>query len=90
MDTGKLKSELNDIVSSVTSGHPDTEQLKKVGADILTTTKEMLSDSCIDKMYGNDPSAKADAQTLKNLRNKSGLTPDKLDSLSKAVEELNQ
>ena len=90
MDTTKLKSDLNDIMSSVVSGKPDTTKLKNAASDIMTTDAKILSDSGIDKMYGNsnDPAVKAAANTLKKMRNGIGLTPDKLDSIKKEAETL--
>jgi hypothetical protein len=61
MDTTKLKSDLSDIITSVASGKPDTTKLKNAASDIMTTDAKILSDSGIDKMYGNsnDPAVKA-------------------------------
>lgn len=90
MDTTKLKSDLNDIITSVASGNPDTIKLKNAASDIMTTDAKILSDSGIDKMYGNsnDPAIKAAANTLKKMRNGLGLTPGKLDSMKKEAEKL--
>ena len=66
--------------------------MKNAASDLITTDATILSDSGIDKMYGNsnDPSVKAAANTLKKMRNGTGITPDKLDSLKKAAEQLKQ
>ena len=90
MDTTKLKSDMNDMLSSVTSGKPDTTKMKKAAGDIMTTDANMLSDSGIDKMYGNsnDPSVKAASDALKKMRNRMGLTPGKLDSMRKEASDL--
>ena len=92
LDTGKLQSDLNDMMSAVTSGSPDTTKLKNAGADILSTDAAMLSDSGIDKLYGNsnDPSVVAAKNSLKKMRDGMGITPDKLDSIKKAAAELKQ
>lgn len=89
-DTTKLQSEVSDMINSITSGKPDTTKLKHAAAGIITTDAAMLSDSGIDKMYGDDPAANQAASTLKGLRNKMGLTPGKLDSMKKAAAELRQ
>ena len=90
MDTTKLKGDMNDMLNSVISGKPDTTKLKKAASDIMTTDANMLSDSGIDKMYGNsnDPAAKAAADALKKARNGMGLTPGKLDSMRKEAAAL--
>jgi hypothetical protein len=90
LDTTKLKSDLSDIITSVASGNPDTTKLKNAASDIITTDAKILSDSGIDKMYGNsnDPAVKAAANTLKKMRNGMGLTPGKLDSMKKEAEKL--
>jgi hypothetical protein len=90
IDTAKLHADINNVLNSIASGKPDTNALKTAGKDILTTTHNMLSDSGIDKLYGNsnDPAVKAAAETLKKLRNASGLTPAALDSLKKAADLL--
>ncbi len=92
MDTNKLKGDLNDLVNEMASGKPDTTKMKNAGADILSTDAAVLSDSGIDKMYGNsnDPSVTAAKNMLKNMRDKIGITPDKLDSIKKAAAELKQ
>lgn len=88
IDTTKLKSDFSDVLTSVATG--DTTKLKNAAGDIMTTDAKILSDSGIDKMYGNsnDPSIKAAANTLKKMRNGIGLTPDKLDSIKKEAEKL--
>ena len=90
MDTTKLKGDMNDMLNSVISGKPDTTKLKKAAGDIMTTDANMLSDSGIDKMYGNsnDPSVKAAADALKKMRNGMGITPGKLDSMRKEADAL--
>ncbi len=90
IDTTKLKSDLNDILNSVVSGKPDTTKLKKASGDIMTTDANVLSDSGIDKLYGNsnDPSVKAAADALKKMRNGMGITPGKLDSIRKEASAL--
>ncbi len=90
MDTTKLKGDMNDMLNSVISGKPDTTKLKKAAGDIMTTDANMLSDSGIDKMYGNsnDPSVKAAADALKKMRNGMGITPGKLDSMRKEASAL--
>ena len=90
MDTTKLKGDMNDMLNSVISGKPDTTKLKKAAGDIMTTDANMLSDSGIDKMYGNsnDPSVKAAAAALKKMRNGMGITPGKLDSMRKEADAL--
>ncbi len=90
LDTGKLESDLNDMMSAVTSGKPDTTKLKNAASDIMLTDAAVLSDSGIDKMYGNsnDPSVVAAKNILKNMRDKMGITPDKLDSIKQHAAEL--
>ena len=92
IDTGKLQSDLNDMISAVTSGNPDTTKLKNAASDMMSTDAAMLSDSGIDKMYGNsnDPSVIAAKNTLKKMRDGMGITPDKLDSIKKAAATLKQ
>ena len=91
-DSTKLKSDLNDIISSVASGNPDTTKLKNAASDIMTTDAKILSDSGIDKMYGNsnEPSVIAAKNALKKMRDGMGITPDKLDSIKKAAAQLKQ
>lgn len=91
-DTTKLKSDLNDIISSVASGKPDTTKLKNAAGDIMQTDATILSDSGIDKMYGNsnDPSVTAAKNALKKMRGAMGITPDKLDNIKKAAAQLKQ
>jgi hypothetical protein len=90
VDTAKLQADMNSVLNSIASGKPDTNALKKAGKDFLTTSHDMLSDSGIDRLYGNsnDPAVKAAAEMLKKYRNATGLTPDKLDSLKKAADLL--
>ena len=90
IDTTKLKSEINGVLSSLSSGQPDTAKLKAAASDILSTDAKVLSDSGIDRLYGNsnDPAVKAAGDALKKMRNDMGLTPDKLDSLRKAASQL--
>jgi hypothetical protein len=90
IDTTKLKSDFSDVITSVASGKPDTTKLKNAASDIMTTDAKILSDSGIDKMYGNsnDPAVKAAANTLKKMRNGMGLTSAKLDSMKKEAEKL--
>ena len=89
-DTAKLKADIGSVISSIESGHPDTNQLKAAGSDILTTTSNVLSDSGIDKLYGNsdDPAVKQAAAMLKKYRDAMGITPAALDSIRKAAEQL--
>jgi hypothetical protein len=89
-DTAKLKADIGSVISSMESGHPDTNKLKAAGSDILTTTSNVLSDSGIDKLYGNsdDPAAKQAAAMLKKYRDAMGITPAALDSIRKAAEQL--
>jgi hypothetical protein len=90
IDTTKLKSEINGVLSSLSSGQPDTAKLKAAASDILSTDAKVLSDSGIDRLYGNsnDPAVKAASDALKKMRNGMGLTPDKLDSIRKAASQL--
>ncbi len=92
IDTTKLKSDFNDVLTSVASGKPDTIKVKNAASNIITADAKILSDSGIDKVYGNsnDPAVKAAANTLKKMRNGMGLTPGKLDSMKKAAEQLKQ
>jgi hypothetical protein len=91
IDTTKLKGDLNSLLNSVASGKPDTNVLKMTAKDVLNTTNQMLSDSGIDKLYGNsnDPSVKAAAEMLKKYRNGMGITPAALDSIRQAAARLN-
>jgi hypothetical protein len=61
-----------------------------VASDILSTDAKVLSDSGIDQLYGNsnDPAVKAAGDALKKMRNGMGITPDKLDSIRKAANQL--
>jgi type IV pilus biogenesis protein CpaD/CtpE len=90
IDTTKLKSDLNNVLSSLASGKPDTAKLKAAASDILSTDAKVLSDSGIDQLYGNssDPAVKAAGDALKKMRNSMGITPDKLDSIRKAANQL--
>ena len=89
-DTAKLKADIGSVISAMESGHPDTNKLKAAGSDILTTTSDILSDSGIDKLYGNsdDPAVKQAAAMLKKYRDAMGITPAALDSIRKAAEQL--
>jgi hypothetical protein len=92
IDTTKLRGEMNSLLNSIaTSGKPDTDVLKMTAKDVLNTTNQMLSDSGIDKLYGNsnDPSVKAAAAMLKKYRNGMGITPAELDSIKQAAARLN-
>lgn len=91
IDTAKLQQDMNTILTGMISGKPDTAALKKAAADFGMTTQQMLSDSGINALYGNsnDPSVRAAGDMLKKLRDATGLTPDKLDSLKKATDLLN-
>jgi hypothetical protein len=90
IDTTKLKADIGSVISSITSGHPDTNKLKAAGSDILRTTSDVLSDSGIDKLYGNsdDPAVRQAAAMLKKYRDGMGITPAALDSIRKAAEQL--
>jgi len=90
IDTTKLKSEINGVLSSLSSGEPDTAKLKAAASDILSTDAKVLSDSGIDRLYGNsnDPAVKAASDALKKMRDGMGITPDKLDSIRKAASQL--
>jgi hypothetical protein len=90
IDTGKLKSDINNLVESFTSGKPDTNKLKAVGADILSTTATVLSDTGISNMYGNsnDPAVNTAKNILIKMRNATGITPAALDSIRKAAATL--
>lgn len=90
VDTAKIKSDLNDVVNSITSGKPDTNKLKAAASDILSTDAKILSDSGIDKLTGNNPSAKAAGDMLKKFRDATGITPAALDSIKKAAASLGQ
>ncbi len=89
-DTTKIKSDISDIVNSMTSDKPDTTKLKKAASDIMSTDVSILSDSGINKLTGNDPSAKQAGEILKKLRDASGLTPAALDSMKKTISTLDQ
>lgn len=94
IDTTKIKSDMNnvmDLVTSVASRKlPDTNKLKATAADVLSTSAAVLSDSGIAKMGGdkNDPSVQAAKNMLVRMRNSLGITPAALDSMKKAVAEL--
>jgi hypothetical protein len=94
IDTTRMKNDMNnvmDLVTTVASGKlPDTNKLKATAADVLSTTAAVLSDSGIAKMGGNsnDPSVQAAKNMLVRMRNSSGITPAQLDSMKKAVAEL--
>jgi len=89
-DTSKIKSDINDIVNSVTSGAPDTNKLKAAASDILSKDASILSDSGIDKLTGKNPSANEAGAILKKFRDATGLTPAALDSIKKAAASLGQ
>lgn len=87
LDTTKLKSDVSSLANSILSGKPDTGNLQKAAADILSTDAAILSDSGISKLYGNsnDPAVKAAKNSLVKMRNSMGITPDKLDSMKKSA-----
>lgn len=89
-DTAKIKSDINDMVNSITSGKPDTTKLKNAAGDIISTDVNVLSDSGINKLTGSDPSAKQAGEMLKKFRDATGLTPAALDSIKKAAASLDQ
>lgn len=89
-DTAKIKSDVNDIVNSITTGEPDTNKLKAAASDILLKDASILSDSGIDKLTGKDPSAKDAGAMLKKFRDATGLMPAALDSIRKAAASLGQ
>ena len=89
-DTTKIKSDISDIVNSITSDNPDTTKLKKAASDVMSTDVSILSDSGINKLTGNDPSAKQAGAILKKLRDATGLTPAALDSMKKTISTLDQ
>src|SRR5689334_8439556 len=67
-DTAKIKSDINDMVNSITSGQPDANKLKAAASDLLLKDASILSDSGIDKLTGKDPSAKEAGDILKKFR----------------------
>ena len=89
IDTTKLKSEINGVLSSL-KRPTRHRQLKAAASDILSSDAKVLSDSGIDRLYGNsnDPAVKAASDALKKMRNGMGITPDKLDSIRKAASQL--
>ena len=89
-DTAKIKSDINDMVNSITSGQPDTNKLKAAASDLLSKDASILSDSGIDKLTGQDPSAKEAGNMLKKFRDATGLTPAALDSIKKVAASLGQ
>jgi hypothetical protein len=90
IDTSKLKDEMKGLMNSIATGKPDTAQLKRTAADVLTTTATVLSDSGINALGGNsaDPSQKAATEALKKMRNGMGITPGSLDSMRKSAAQL--
>jgi hypothetical protein len=90
IDTAQLQKDMSSVLNGIASGKPDTAALKKAMVDFGSTSQKMLSDSGIDALYGhsNDPAVRSAAAAVKRLRNASGLTPDKLDSLKKAMDVL--
>lgn len=86
IDTQKLKSDLSGLLNSMSTGKPDTNQLKTAASDILTTDANVLSDSGINQLSGNssDPAVKSAKEQLIKMRDAMGLTPAKLDSIRKA------
>jgi hypothetical protein len=94
IDTAKIRSDMNNVMDAITSAangkQPDTNKLKTTAADVLSTAAAVLSDSGIDKMGGNsnDPSVQSAKNMLVRMRNSSGITPAALDSMKKAVAEL--
>ena len=88
-DTAKIKSDITDMVNSISS-EPDTNKLKAAASDILSKDADILSDSGIDKLTGKDPSAKEAGDIIKKFRDATGLTPTALDSIKKAAASLGQ
>jgi hypothetical protein len=94
IDTGKTKSDMNNVMDAFKNVSnrtlPDTNKLKATAADVLSTTASVLSDTGIAKMgsNNNDPSVQSAKNTLVRMRNASGISPAALDSMKKAVQEL--
>ena len=88
--SNRIKSDLNDIVNSISTQQPDTVKLKNAAKDILSTDANILSDSGINRLTGNDPSAKQAGGVIKKIRDATGLTPAALDSLKKTISALGQ
>jgi hypothetical protein len=66
-------------------------KLKAAGADILSTTATVLSDTGISSLGdGNDPHVKAAQEAFKKMRNSMGITPQSLDSMKKAAAKLSE
>ena len=89
IDTTRLKSDIDNVASSLLSDKPDTTKLKTAAGDVLSTTAAVLSDTGINRLTDpSDPSQKAAGDALKKLRDAGGLTPGALDSLKKAADLL--
>jgi hypothetical protein len=93
-DTAKIKSDMNTMMNTISDAasgkQPDTTKLKAAMADVMTTATKVLSDSGINAMGGddNDPSVVAAKKTLVKMRNGIGVTPAAIDSMKKAIAQL--
>jgi hypothetical protein len=90
LDTSKIKSDIEKVISSANSGKPDTSELKTAGADVLATAAAMLSDSGISKMGGNnqDPGVRQAKAMFRHMRDSIGITSAALDSMRNASKKL--
>lgn len=90
LDTAKLRSDLNSIMSGVVSGKPDTAKLKAAGSDILSTTAGLLSDSGISGLGGKsqDPGVRKAREIFIRMRDSMGINPAALDSIRNAAKRL--
>ncbi len=90
-DTAKLKAEVDGILHDLTNNKlPDTNKLKMTTADVLTTTANVLSDSGIDAMGGNekDEGVMKAKDMFKNMRDSMGISPAMLDSMRNSAKQL--
>ena len=69
---------------------PDTTAMKMAGADVLNTTADMLSDSGIDRMGGDDkdPGVVEARRTMKKMRDSLGINTSMLDSMRASAKKL--
>lgn len=90
-DTAKLKADLDAVMAGMANPkQPDTTAMKKTGADVLNTTADMLSDSGIDRMGGDDkdPGDVAARRAMKKMRDSMGINTSMLDSMRQSAQKL--
>lgn len=88
VNTEGIKTDLGNVIQSISSGNADMEKIKEAGGDLLDTAASILSNHGIAHMTGSDPSAHTAGGIVEQLRDGLGLNSPALDSLRKTAEEL--